>query len=626
MAITRAKPKKEEEKSSKMEATPVKTALTERQQLDYLTYLSLAALDIGLEIVDQGGKKRKTGFTDGALLDKGGVLSDTAKRIGAVKEDSKAPILSQEDAMYEINSESRARAKRRGKGQMEKKMRRLMRSFMSGHPPAPGSRANYFSFGKGKSTEEAIRLAKQAKAILEAAGFEVLHKPGTRGIHIVGFSKDTGSTVAGLQKYVRKKAMEEVAAYKKRQQIGETSEREALMAKRREDMKDLFKAVESREKVVYKSPPDPRFDEEFRQELREKDPEDAAERILTIVAKPMTQDFDQYELQFLLKRKDVVETLHFYYPFMLFTDQEYKSYVSFMKSEKRGAVAIRTPGRNYLEDLRARQRQGRGSVQPWNAIMENTQRLAEGKKAVFIRSSYASAAQTIAQLEHMYPGRSVSWERSPEEIIAGGGHWTITVAARGKTAPLNETWYQKSFKDQIRLDRLDKGEVPLSRFRNAVDNALAGGKATLELSSEGRWKNVPRWLSSMMDPGKSTQSTLVLKNEYWAKLQSKGIDVPRVIRGTPVYASEKDKKKGKPPRYYTFKFALSGEKFSKNLKLAREKAKAKYGPKLKKEIKFGEPATEFARGKKLPPEGSVAKRLSAMKKDLKKKKKGAKKT
>ncbi len=607
MAIKELKREKEL-KLSTMEGIPVKTE-TPKQQLDYLTYLSLAALDIGL---------KPTGFTDGALRDKGGVLSVTAQRIGALREDGKTPILSQEDAMYEINYESRARANRRGKGQMEKKMRVLMRSIMAGNAPSPNSRKNYFSFGKGKSTEDAIKLAKEAKAILEAAGFEVLHKSGTRGIHIVGFAQDAGSTVAGLQKYVRKKAMEEVAAYKKRQQIGETSEREALMAKRRETMKELFLDVEAGEKIVYKSPPDPRFDEDFRQKLKEMLPEDASERILTIVAKPMTQDFDQYELQFLLKRQDVVETLHSYYPFVLFTDQEYKSYVSFMKSEKRGAVAMRTPGRNYLEDLRARQRQGKAPVQPWNAIMENTQRLAEGKKAVFIRSSYASAAQTIAQLEHMYPGRSVSWERSAESVLAGGGHWTITVAPRGEMAPTNLGWFQQNFANQMRQGLAEKD----SRFRLAVRDSLDGGRAVVDFTNE----SVPRWMSSMLDRKKSTPKTLVLKEEYWSKLGSKGIAVPKVIRGTPVYASERDKKKGKPPQYYTFEFTLSGEKFSKEMKLARKEAEQKYGPKLKKDIKFGESATEFARGKKLPPEGSVAKRLSAMKEDLEKKKKGAKKT
>ena|GEM_PF-3986045 len=586
--------KREKElKLSKMEGVPVKTE-SPKQQLDYLTSLSLAALDIGLE----------TGFTDGPMRDRGGVLSVTAQRIGAVKEDSAAPILKQSDAMYEVNYEAQARAKRRGKGQMEKKMRRLMRSIMMGKAPSPKSRKNYFSFGKGKSTEEAIRLAKQAKAILEAAGFEVVHKPGTRGIHIVGFSKDAGSTVAGLQKYVRKKAMQEVAAYKKRQQIGETSERAKLMAERRRVTKELFQDLESRKKIAYKSPPDPRFNEEFRQKLKEMDPEQASERILTIIAKPMTQDFDQYELQFLLKRKEVVETLQSYYPFVLFTPQEYKNYVSFMKSEKRGAVAMRTPGRDYLKDLRARQRKGRGPVQPWNAIMENTKRLAEGKKAVFIRSSYSSAAQTIAQLERMYPGRSVSYERSPESILAGGGHWTISVAPRGEKAPTNLGWFQQNFANQMRQGLAEKD----SRLRLAVRDSLDGGRAVVDFTNE----SVPRWMSSMLDRKKSTPKTLVLKEEYWSKLGSKGIAVPKVIRGTPVYASERDRKKGKPPKYYTFKFILSGEKFSKEMELARAEVKKKYGPKLKKDINFGEPATAVARGKKRKPEKPVAERIAAV--------------
>lgn len=605
------KPKETEtKKPRKGEAVYVKTDLTPQQQLDYLTHLSLAALDIGLE----------TGFKDGPMRDKGGALSITAKRIGAMKDNGKTPIMKQSDAMYEVDFEAGLRAKRRGKGQMEKKMRRLMRSIMAGKAPSPTSRRNYFSFGKGKSTAEAILLAKEAKKILESAGFEVLHKPGTRGIHIVGFAKNAGSTVASLQKYVRKKAMQEVAAYKKRQQIGGTAEREAIMAKRRKTMKELFQAVESGETVAYQHPPDPKFDEEFRQKLKEKDPEEAAERILTIIAKPMTQDFDQYELQFLLKRKDVVETLHFYYPFVLFTNQEYKSYVSFMKGEKRGAVAIRTPGRKYYKDIRARQRQGRGPVKPWNAIMENTKRLAEGKKAVFIRSSYDSAVQTIAELERMFPGRSVFYERSPESILAGGGIWTITVAARGKKAPPTVKWYQKSFKDQIRLAAISKDKS----FRLAVIDALAGGRSKpVEFNNQ----TVPRWMSSMIDRKKSTQNTLVLKEEYWRKFESKGISVLKVIRGTPVYKTDRDKKKGNV-WYHSFEFTLSGEKFAKQLKLARAKVEEKYGPKLK-EVTF-ESKTEVAQ-RKPPLKKRVAERISAMRKEQKerfamraKKKKGSK--
>jgi hypothetical protein len=609
MAITRAKPKEEEKTSSRMEATPVKTALTDRQQLDYLTYLSLAALDIGLE----------TGFTDGPMRDRGGVLSVTAQRIGAVKEDGKSPILKQEDAMYEVNYEAKSRTKRKGKGQMEHKMRRLMRSFVAEKPPSPGSRANYFSFGKGKSTEEAIRLAKEAKAILEAAGFEVLHKSGTRGIHIVGFAKDAGSTVAGLQKYVRKKAMQEVAAIKREQQKGETAEREKLLAERKKVTEELMKG----EGKGYVPRPDTGFDEMFSPDkLARLSAEDASERILRIIFDPMIDDIRRDTLTYLLGRKDVVETLRTYPPFILFTNPEYKSYVTFLKGEKRGAVALRTPGRDYLNDLRVRQekerqRHGRASVRPWDPVMENTQRLMDGKKAVFIRSSYSSAAQTIAQLEHMYPGRSVSYERSPEEILVGGGHWTITVAPRGERATPNIRWFQENFGNQMRQGAAQRDR----RFTNAVRDSLAGGTATVDFTNQ----NVPRWMSGMLDRKKSTQSSLVLKEEYWSLLQSKGIAVPKIIRGTPVYANERDRKKGRNVQYYTFSFILSGEKFGKQMEIARADVKKKYGPKLEKDIKFGEPATAVARRKR--PAADELKRLrgEAEAKFAKSKKKGPKK-
>ncbi|MCP4647419.1 MAG: hypothetical protein GY852_06745 [bacterium] len=608
------RPKLKEEKGGPRETgketmgVPVKTELTKQQQLDYLTYLSLAALDVGLE----------TGFKDGPMRDRGGVLSVTAQRIGAVKEGGKTPILKQEDAMYEVNYEAKSRAKRKGKGQMERKMRRLMRLLMAGKPPSPTSRRNYFSFGKGKSTEEAIALAKQAKAILEKAGFEVIHKSGTRGIHIVGFAKNAGSTVTSLQKYVRKKAMQEVAALRKRQHKGKATEREALMAKRVKVTKELFQDLESGKKVAYQSPPDPKFDADFRQKLKEMKPEQAAERILTIIAKPMTQDFDQYELQFLLKRKEVVETLNSYYPFTLFSPQEYRSYVSFMKGERRGRTATRRTGKEHKELLvyhkKERGRRGLGPVRPWDAIMENTQRLMDGKKAVFIRSSYSSAAQTIAELERLFPGRSVSYERSPESVVSGGGHWTITVAARGKRATPNIRWFQDNFGNQMRQGAASKDR----RFTHAVRDSLAGGTSTVGFTNQ----NVPRWMSGMLDKKKSTQRTLVLKEEYWSKLQSKGIAVPKVIRGTPVYASERDKKKGREPQYYTFEFTLSGEKFSKHMEIARADVKKKYGPGRKGRPESG---TAVARRKKRP--AAEIKRLKKQAEDqfAKREKKGKKK-
>ncbi len=603
MAIKERQPKKTKELST-IKGVPVKVE-TPKQQLDSLTFLSLAALDIGLKV-----RSKPTGFKDGAMINRGGVLSVTAQRIGALKEGGKTPILSQEDAMYEINQESRARANRRGKGQMEKKMRRLMRSIMAGKPPSPTSRRNYFSFGKGKSTEDAIQLAKDAKKLLESAGFNVLHKPGTRGIHIVGFAKNAGSTVASLQKYVRKKAMLEVAKLRKAQKSDEQSKREKLLAKRKTVTDKLMEG----ESKGYVARPDAEFDEMFSPDkLSKLSAEKASERILQIIYDPMITDIRRDTLHYLLGRKDVVETLRTYPPFIMFIDKEYKQYISFLKGEKKGAVAMRTPGRNYLADLRARhreerKRQGKAPVQPWNAVMENTQHLMEGKKAVFIRSSYSSAAQTIATVEQMFPGRSISYERSPESVLSGGGHWTITVAARGKRAPPNIRWFQENFGNQMRQGIASKDR----RFMAAVRDALAGRTATVDFTN----RTVPRWMSGMRDRKKSTQSTLVFKEEYWAKLQSKGIAVSKIIRGTPVYASERDRKKGREPKYYTFKFTLSGEKFSKQMEIARADVKKKFGPKLK-EVTF-KPRTAIARGKKPPLEERVAEKISAMRKEQEK--------
>lgn len=579
-------PRKEAE-VRRVEGVPVRTE-SNQMQLDYLTYLTLASLDIGLE----------TGFKDGPMRDRGGKLSDTAIRIGNVREDSKTPIINQEDAMQEVTFEAESRASRRGKGQMEKKMRGLMRALMAGNAPSAKSRKNYFSFGKGRPTSEAIELAKQAKEILESAGFEVVHKPGTRGIHIVGFSKDAGNTVAGLQKYVRKKAMEEVAAIRKAQKSEEQREREALMAERKTVTDELMKM----EGGGYKSRPDAEFDSMFSpDELSNLSPEDACERILRILYDPMIDEIRMDTLTYLMKRDDVAETLHTYPPFTLFTDKEFRQYVQFLRGEKRGAVAMRTPGRNYLMDLRARHRKGREPVQPWDPILDNALRLQEGRKAIFIRSSYSSAAETIAKIEQMYPDRAISWERSPESMLAGGGHWTITVEAKGKEAPTNLEWLRANF--GVQMAQADASRD--ARFIRAVGEAINGRRASVDFTNE----SVPRWMRGMLDRKMSTPDSLVLKNEYWAKLQAKGIDVPKVLRGMPVYESERDREKGKV-QYYRFKFTLSGEKFSKQLELAR--ADARKGE--LKEATF-EPGTEVARGSRRPLKERVAERIAAMKKE-----------
>ena len=595
MVVTNAKKAKDKirKEPSKM---GVKPKIVEAQEPNKMAYLAANLIDMEL------------GFKAGIIIRptrEGGGYSDIFETLGSTltgieMDNPKTPERSIELLMRETHARKYGRRKQ-GSDQL-RKLITLFDKLSRGEKV--GRRDSYFHF-RGKNAPD---KAATAAALFKELGFQVKYETGKNGFSITGLPKDLKKGYASMRDMFLSKIK---SRYEKLHKTPERLDSDQLV---QEDKKPRRSGMTEAEKK--------QFEEDFWEDPRTLAPENGAKRILEIISKSMVSGIETEYLGILVHRKDVVETLQSYLPptgknpFLLFTPQEYRAYISFLRGERRGRTATRRTGKEHEELLAYHRKRGGETPRPWDAIMENTQRLMEGKKAVFIRSSYSSAAQTIATVEQMFPGRSVSYERSPESVVSGGGHWTITVAARGKRATPNIRWFQDNFGNQMRQGAASKDR----RFTHAVRDSLAGGTSTVGFTNQ----NVPRWMSGMLDRKKSTQRTLVLKEEFWTKLQSKGIDVKRVIRGTPVYASERDKKKGREPKYYTFKLTLSGEKFSKHVEIARADVKKKYGPGRKGKRK---PATAVARkgpAKELKKLKKKAQDLITKHKE-KKKKKGPKK-
>lgn len=575
--------KESQKKKPEMETTPTRVE-DESQQLEQLLYLVANTMDAKLD----------HGFSGGIMLKKGGGYSDYAFMLGIGLVEGST---TDERAVETLVERTKAEKKRTA---ALKKMRKLFRKLSEGKRTTRSER--YFSFrNKAK--------AKAAEELLESYGFTVKRKKGSKGFEITGLPEDMGRTLKKMRKEVVKIAEE---AYLHNEDAG----RAAKQRMREETMKDLYLDLERTElaskrarrakdyRRITTPPEEEKEGEEYSKEgIAKIDVYDACWEIENYLFESHSpSNLERLRIAQLLQRKDVAKELRHYGTFDLFTDEEFKAVVSSLKGG-RGVARTRIQG-TELAELRARRAKKRGSAsplaKPWKPVTElekeNIRAIEQGQEAHFVRNSYESAAQTIAELEQRYPRRAVTWKHTPE--FRGGkdrGEWTITVEEPGVKGPSNRDWLLSAF----------PRESKDPKFYSTVSKSLRGEEATISFTSD----SIPRWMSTALDTGKSKKELLVFRDTFRRKLASKGIIIPKELKGKRKSRIEG----GRRVYYYSFTLPFSGKDFGGKLEVARADARERRIPRLK-EVTFGG-STAVAQGARRPLKERVAEKIAAMRKE-----------
>ncbi|MBD3397632.1 hypothetical protein GF412_00675 [Candidatus Micrarchaeota archaeon] len=577
------KKQKAEKKKTEMESTPTRVE-DETQQLEQLLYLLANAMDAKLD----------RGFSGGVMLKKGGGHSDYAFMLGiGLVEGSTTDERAIETLVEHTKTEKKRTA-------ALKKMRKLFKKLSEGRRTTRPER--YISFRNAAK-------AKAAEELLESYGFAVRRKKGAKGFEITGLPKDAGKALKKVKKDVLKRAEQ---AYLQNEDAG----RAAKQRMREKTMKELYLDLERTElaskrarrakdyRKITMPPKEEKEGEEYSKEgIAKIDVYDACWEIENhLFEKHTPSSLERLRIAQLLQRKDVLKELRHYGAFDLFTNEEFKAVVSSLKGG-RGLARTKIKGTEFAE-LRARRAKGREGAsplaKPWKPVTEleeeSIKALEKGQKASFVRNSYESAAQTIAELEQRYPRRAVTWKHTPE--FRGGkdrGEWIITVEKPGTKPPSAREWILSTFPREARN----------RDFYSAVTKSIRGEEAAITFTSE----SIPRWMSTALDAGKSKKELLVFRDTFRRKLASKGIIIPKELKGKRKSRIEG----GRRVYYYSFTLPFSGKDFGGKLEVARADAKKRRIPRLK-EVTFGE-GNAVARRSGRPLEKRVAEKIAAMRKE-----------